>query len=109
MFWRKNKARTLGHARKSGTHTVQQAADIPLGIIDRGVDLFPVIIPKIANLKQAINEHAQALLGRDTARRYVRGFDQTQKLEVLHDVAYGCSAHLFRKAPRQRPRSHGPT
>src|SRR5215831_9551676 len=50
------------------------------------LDVAPLLIGKIADLEQAVDEHSEPRLGRQAARRRTPSVDQPQMFQVRHDV-----------------------
>ena len=85
---------------------VEQAGDVGLVAGRGGVDQLAIFGGDCANLKQAIDEHAQSELGRHAAGGNMRAVEQAKKFEILHDIADGCGRQPFGHAAGQRARAH---
>ncbi len=83
-------ARTAGQAGQEARGLDERAFE--RAALRRGAkirfDPPPFAVAEIANLKQSVDEEPQAELCRQAAGTRVRGEDEAQFLQVLHDVAH---------------------
>ena len=100
-----------GAGRQAGDHL----AGVGEHLLDRllapdpelGLDLAALVVGEVADLEQPVDEQPEAHLGRQPARRGVRGVDQPQMLQIRHDVADRGRRQGHRQMPRQIARAHG--
>ena len=74
---------------------------------ERRVDLLAVGAGDVADLEDAVDEHPQPELRGDAAGGDVRAVEKAEVFEVLHDVADGGGADLFRHGAGERARADG--
>ncbi len=77
------------------------------GLREGQVDGGALVLGEFAELQQAVDEQAQASVGRQPARGGVGGEEQAGTGEVCHDVADGGRREVEREQARERARADG--
>ena len=82
-------ARAAREAGQQARRLSKQVFETRVGRLagDLGFDPRPLLRRQFADLKQRVDEETQAGLGRQAAGAGVRGIDEAQFLQILHDVA----------------------
>ena len=87
----------MGHRRQCGANIIKQSSDILVGVAHGLFNLAAIITGYVIHFQNTVDKHAQAKLRWHTPRAGVRTVEQAEVFEVLHHIAHGCRANLFRK------------